>query len=143
MANSNSMGASAAAALADAATTTSSTASPITKSGRYLKVVRTIKQAWLDEYLNLRLEREALKAKLNEVEGKLEDKSEVLCAYYKYGIRPEKGPLTGEVKVKSGRRQVTKDQIIDVYGKEAYAKLLNDAKRSEDKEYFEVMKRIG
>lgn len=120
-----------------------SNATPITKSGRHLKVVRTIKQTWLDEYLNLRLEKEALENKLKEVEGMLDDKSDVLCAYWKFGIRPEKGPLTGEVKVRTGRRQVKKEQIIDTYGKEAYAKLLNEATKSPDKEYFEVMKRIG
>lgn len=113
-----------------------------TKNGRHLRAVRTIKQTWLDEYLNLKLEKDALEAKLKQVVGQIEDKSDVLCAYFKVGIRPEKGPLTGEVKVRGGRRSVTKEQLIDVYGKAAYADLLNNAKKSDDKEYFEVLKRI-
>lgn len=111
------------------------------RNGRHLKAVKSIPQQWLADLLSLQLEKQALARRVAENKAILEEKSDILCAYFKLGIRPEKGPLTGQIAIQKGRRQVTKDIIINTYGEPAYQELL--AKYIPvDKEYFDVTKRI-
>lgn len=123
---------------ANAATPAASASEP----KRGLKAVKTIKQAWLAAYLDKKLEKQALADRLAKLSREIDEQSDILCEYFKRGILPEKGDLTGEVKVRTGRRQVTKEQLVARFGAPMYEDLLAEAKKSPDKEYFDVTKRV-
>lgn len=111
---------------------------------RHLRPVKSIKQTQLSEYLNLVMEKTALKARLAELEPDLEAYSLMLCEYIKQGIPIEKGPLVGRVKIIVGRRvPAYKEWIETNHGKETVEQILADTPKGKDKETFEVMKRLG
>lgn len=120
-------------------------AAPTTaRASRHLRPVKSIKQDQLKEYLDLVMEKAALKARLAELEPDLEAYSVMLCEYTKQGIPVEKGPLMGRVKVVAGRRVPKyKEWIVANHGEETVEQILAETPKTDDKETFEVMKRLG